>query len=63
MSFKPEQCSIRQREELDRRMRVSRMNYRDLLQLCTKIADRSITDVGQLTKWEASQIIDDLQAD
>lgn len=63
MSFTPQQCSKAQREELDRRMRVSRMSYRDLLQICAKIADRNITDVGQLTKWEASQIIDDLQAD
>ncbi len=63
MSFKPEQCSAAQRQELERRMRVSRMSYRELIQLCVKIADRNITDIGQLTKWEASQIIDDLQAD
>ncbi len=50
----------RQRIDVVLRRRL-RLDYKQLLEICTKEVGRKIIDISQLTKGEASRIIDLLQ--
>lgn len=67
MSFEPqkdwraEPCTKEQRQEIERRAQVGRLRWSGVLQVASKVTGRNIHDTGQLTKGEASAVIDELE--
>jgi hypothetical protein len=54
-------CSKRQREFIETLADDKHLGYQELLLEIDEVIDRPVTDIGQLTLSEASQVIDYLK--
>lgn len=55
-----EPCTKLQREYMENRRIELRWSYTDLIKLCNVYCDNPISDIGQLTKLQASEVLDEL---
>jgi len=62
-NWRDDQCTVAQRQEIERRAREKGMKFRECIQIACKITGRTITDTGQLTKGEASDVIEEIADD
>lgn len=59
-NWRGERSTKEQRQEIERRATDMRLTWPEVIQLAHKVSGRTVTDTGQLTKGEASDLIDEL---